>query len=159
MAAKILQTNPIAQGHPPVTPSGAHDVVAVTATYVTEAALEKDDVIEMIELPPGCVPVDVILDVEDLDSGTSLTLDVGIMAGDVGDTNIAKRATGDEFIAASTAGQAGGVARAAVGGFTRIAPSDKSRSIGVKAKAAPAGAGDGSKVSLTVLYRPAIHGA
>lgn len=157
--ASILQTKAIANGYPAVTPAGAQDLVAATATYTTAAALELNDVIEMLELPPGCVPVDVILDTEDLDSGTTLTLDVGIMAGDVGDTTVANRTTGAEFIAASTVGQAGGVARAAVAGFTRIAPSDSRRSVGVKAKAAPAGAGPGSKVTLTLFYRPAIHGA
>lgn len=157
--AAILQTKTIANGYPAVTPAGAQDLVAVTATYTLAAALVINDVIEMIELPPGCVPVDVILDAEDLDSGTTLTLDVGIMEGDVGDTTVVNRTTGAEFIAASTVGQAGGVARAAVAGFTRIAPSDARRSIGVKAKAAAAGAGAGDEISLTVLYRPAIHGA
>ena len=157
--AKILQTKAIAAGYPEVTPSGAHDVVAVTATYTVAAALVINDVIEMIVLPPGCVPVDVILDTEDMDSGTTLTLDVGIMAGTVGDTTVANRTTGAEFIAASTVGQAGGVARAAVVGFTRLAPSDVRRSIGVKAKAAATGAGPGDEISLTVLYRPAVHGA
>lgn len=160
MAAKVLQTAAIANGYPAITASGAHDLVAVRADYTVSAALELNDIIEMIELPPGHVPVDVILDTDDLDTGTpAITLDVGILAGAVGDTTVGNRTNGAQFLAASTAGQAGGIARADVKGFTRLAPSDSRRSIGVSVKAAPAVGATSGKVSLTVLYRPAIHGA
>lgn len=160
MAAKLLRTKRIAQGHPAITAAGAQDLVAVTETYTVAAALELNDVIEMMELPPGHVPVDCILDVTDLDTGSpTLTLDVGTMAGTVGDTTLANRTLTANMIAASTAGQAGGVARMAVMGSTRLAPSDNRRSIGVKVSAAPATGATSGSITLTVFYRPAINGA
>lgn len=160
MTAQVFQTAAIANGYPAITASGAHDLVAVRADFALTEALEADDIIEMLELPPGYVPVDVILDTDDLDTGTpGITLDVGILDGAVGDTKVANRTNGAEFLAASTVGQAGGIARAAVKGFTRLAPSDSRRSIGVTVKAGPGTGATTGTVSLTVLYRPAIHGA
>lgn len=159
--AKVYQSQSIANGangYPEITSSGAHDLVAVTERFAVSAAIDIGDVFEAIVLPPGYVPVDVILDADDLDSGTTLTLTVGILDGDVGDTTVANRTNGAEFIVASNVGQAGGVARANVAGFTGIEPSDKRRSIGVTAAAAATGAEEG-ELRLTVLYRPQIHGA
>lgn len=159
--ATVFQSKSIANGangYPAVTASGAHDLVAVTERYAVTSAIAIGDVFEMLELPPGYVPVDVILDTDDVDSGATLTLTVGILAGDVGDTTVANRTNGAQFIVASNVGQAGGVARANVKGFTGIAPSDSRRSIGITAAAAAAGLVAGT-IRLTVLYRPAINGA
>lgn len=160
MTAQVFQTKPIAQGHPAVTAAGAQDLVAVRADFALTEALEAGDIIEMMELPPGHVVVDCILDTTDLDTGTAaLLLSVGILAGTVGDTTIGNRTAGEELILDSTVGQAGGIARMAVMGSTRLAPSDARRSIGVSVPTGPdVGAATGT-VSLTVLYRPAIHGA
>lgn len=159
MAAQLFQSGVIANAQPAVTPSGAHDLVAAHARFALTEALEVNDVIEMLELPPGCVPVDCILDVTDLDTGTpGITLDVGTLAGDVGDKTLANRTLTANLIAASTVGQAGGVARMAVAGGTRIAPSDDRRSIGVKVGTGPGTGATTGTVALTVLYRPAIHG-
>lgn len=159
--ASVLQTALIKSGSQPhpITPSGAHDVVAVRADYALSAALVVNDIIEMLELPPGMVVVDVILDTADLDTGTTITLSVGILAGTVGDTTVANRTNGAQFIASSTIGQTGGIARLSVTGGTRVAPSDDRRSIGVSVPVAPTTGATTGTVSLTVLYRPAIHGA
>lgn len=160
MAAQVFQTKRIAQGHPAITAAGAQDLVAVTETFALTEALEVNDLIEMIELPPGHSIVDCILDVTDLDTGVAaITLDVGTMAGTVGSTTIAERTLTANLIAASTVGQAGGIARMSVMGATRIAPSDSRRSIGVKVAAGPGTGATSGSVTLTVLYRPAINGA
>ncbi len=159
MSAKILQTSGIANGYPAVTPSGAHDLVAAQARFTLAAALEVGDIIEMLELPPGCVAVDCILDVADLDTGTpAILLDVGVMAGDVGDKTLANRTLTANLIAGSNVGQAGGIARMAVAGGTQIAPPDNRRSIGVKVATGPGTGATSGVVALTVFYRPAIHG-
>ena len=139
MSAKILQTSGIANGYPAVTPSGAHDLVAAQARFTLAAALEVGDIIEMLELPPGCVAVDCILDVADLDTGTpAILLDVGVMAGDVGDKTLANRTLTANLIAGSNVGQAGGIARmAGAGGPRTTADRSASRSPPVPAPAPP----------------------
>jgi len=76
-------------------------LVSVCAEYALTAALAAGDVIKMVKVPKGARVVDVQLSTTDLDThGTpTIALDVG----DDGDT--------DRFIAGSTIGQAGGVAR------------------------------------------------
>lgn len=160
MAAQVFQTKRIAQGHPAITAAGAQDLVAVTETFALTEALEVNDLIEMIELPPGHVIVDCTLDVSDLDTGTpAILLDVGTMAGTVGDTTIGNRTLTANLISASNVGQAGGIARMAVAGSTRIAPSDDRRSVGVKVGTGPGTGATTGNVTLTLYYRPAIHGA
>jgi hypothetical protein len=62
------------------------------------AALLLNDQLEMLILPAGHVPVDVIIDTDDLDSNASPTIgfDCGIMTGFPGDT-VAARTIGTEF--------------------------------------------------------------
>jgi hypothetical protein len=62
-------------------------------------SLVVNDVIQMVPVPKGAVVHEVILAVDDMDTGTALVLDVG----DDGDT--------DRFIDDAGIGQAAGVAR------------------------------------------------
>ncbi len=158
--AAVLQSKQIAANQPAVTAGGAHDLVALVGDYELSAALVVNDLIEFVELPPGHVPVDVILDTPDLDSNVApaVVVQVGLMAGNVGDTTLASRTTGAEFIAASTVAQAGGIARMAVAGGTRVAPSTSRRSIGLKVATAPATGATSGTIRLTVLARPQING-
>jgi hypothetical protein len=161
MAAKYLASKQVANKDPAISPAGAQDLVAAQGTFALSAALELNDVIEMVVLPPKSRIVDVILDTPDLDTNVSptLTLSIGTMAGDSYDPTLAERTVTENIVAASTAGQAGGIARGSVLGFTRIAPVDSERSVGVLVKAAPGTGATTGTISLTVLYRPAIHGA
>lgn len=156
--AAVLQSKQIVANQPAVTGGGAHDLVALVGDYTLSAALVVNDLIEFVELPPGYVPVDVILDCPDLDTGTAAVVQVGLMAGDVGDTTLASRTTGAEFIAASTVGQAGGIARMAVTAGSRVAPSTSRRSIGLKVATAPTTSATSGTIRLTVLARPQING-
>lgn len=103
------------------------------------AALLVNDQLEMLILPAGHVPVDFILDSDDLDSnGTPLiAFDAGIMTGIPGDT-VNARTIGTEFLSADITPRAGGVARTARVQATRILPSEADRSIAIKVQAAPA---------------------
>lgn len=160
MAAKYLASKQVANKYPAISPSGAQDLVAARGDFTLTAALEQDDVIEMVVLPPNCVVVDVILDTADIEStGTSSTLSVGTMAGTPLDSTLANRTVTENIVAGSTVGQAGGIVRASVVGATRIAPVETERSIGVLVKAAPATGATSGTMSLTVLYRPSIFAA
>lgn len=87
-------------------PAGA-ELVAVRGTYTLTADLSANDIIEMGSLPANCVPVDLILDVDALDSGTTVTLSVGLLAANKGDL------AGALWLTNSTIGRS-----AAVGGAT-----------------------------------------
>lgn len=132
-----------------------------TVSYRAEIALATGDetlnnIIEMGPLPAGCELVDVILDSDDLDTGTpAITLDVGIMNGDFGallDSVGSARTCGAEIFSGSTVAQAGGIARPTLKTAVRIARSNVDRSIGVKIPVIPATAAAGT-IGLTVIYR------
>lgn len=138
-------------------PDTAGVVVAVRFKYTVTTALNVDgQIIELGVLPANCSIRHAILDSDDLDTGTAaITLDVGIMNGEVGEdlTNIGTaRTMGAELFSAST------VARAAVGAVAmaskdalRLASSAKDRSIGLKILAASAVAAEG-EVGLTLFF-------
>lgn len=153
-------SNVIVAQTPPLTAGGAKDLLAAQATFTLSGALALNNVIEMIVLPAGHKLVDVILESTDLDTGGSpaITLSVGTMAGTPYDATFASRTVTPNVIAASTIGQTGGVARAAVAGFTNIAPQDTDRSIGVLVAAGPATGAVAGSITLTAIYRPQVNG-
>jgi hypothetical protein len=73
---------------------------AVSEVFTFPAAPVINDTIEMVLLPKGAVISDIILDADDLDTGTPAIL---LQVGD--------GTTADKFIGASNVAQAGGVAR------------------------------------------------
>lgn len=156
--ASVLQSAAIATGQPALTPSGAHDLVCAVAEYTFAAAPVINDVVELIELPPGCVIVDAIVDGDDLDTATSLTVSAGTIAGDVGDTTIGNRTLTANLLSADTTLRAAGAVRANVAGFTRIAASTSPQAVGLKIAAAPTGISGTPTVRMTLLYRPMIRG-
>lgn len=69
------------------------------ATFEASVELATDDVIQMVTLPIGATVVDVVLSVDQLDSGTDFLISVG----DGDDV--------DRYIASSTIAQGGGTVR------------------------------------------------
>jgi hypothetical protein len=124
---------------------GGLDITSAFATYEAAVALVIDDVIRAVKIPAGATIQEIILAVDDLDTGSTLTLDVG------------DGTTADRFIAASTIGQGGGVVRlgqgvtgAAAAGCANYTYTAED-TIDIKVKAAPAGGGTGT-LNLTVFY-------
>lgn len=78
-----------------VVPRLTNNLTGVFAEYTSTAALQAGDVIRMIKVPPRAVVVDMVLSSTDMDSGTTVVLDVG----DGGDT--------DRFIDGATVAQDG----------------------------------------------------
>lgn len=120
--------------------------------YTLLAALVINDLIQLCKLPANHVPVDFVLDSDDLDSDGSpaIVIDVGIKDS-VGATSDI-----DALIDGSTVAQAGGVARMDAIAARRIAPVNYDRIVEVKVITAPA-TGVASAVSIagTLLTRPA----
>lgn len=138
-------------------PDSAGEVVAIRYEYAfTAAQLVTGNILDLGVLPADCRVTDMILDSDDLDSGSpAVTLDVGIMTGSPGETLDAAgnaRTMGAEFFSATTIAQAGGVVRPSLTSAFRVASVAYDRSIGVKVLLQPATAADGT-IGLTVLVR------
>lgn len=142
-----------------VAPAAGDSQPAKTVTGVAQAsinhgvitlatALASADTVALMKLPAGHIPVDFILDSDDLDTGGSpeIVLKAGLLDED---------SDGDEFIASTNIGQAGGVARLSEAKGRRIAPSDKDRLVGITVSTAPATGATGVKVAGTLISRPA----
>ena len=131
-------------------PSGP-GLVAVRSTYTLTADLAANDIIEMGLLPANCVPVDLILDNDDLDSGTTATVSVGLLASNKGDL------TGALWLTDSMAlrSAATGTRADALGlhSMSRVAATGTDRSYGLKITA-DTNATSGT-VGLTLIYRNA----
>lgn len=154
----LFQSVQIEAGMPAINANGFEPITLV-GDFVVPAGLAAADVVELVVLPANYVPVDAILATDDMDSnGTpTITLDLGVLSGTAGDDDDA-RTCGNEAFAASTVGQAGGVARPTKAAFAQLAPSTSDRGIGIKLAAGAATLVTGADVRLTVLARPALNG-
>lgn len=110
----------------------AGDVIVNDYFYdLSTAQNVTGDIIDLGLLPAYHTISDAILIPDDLDSGTAMVLDIGIMSGTPGDTSIS-RTCGSEIFAASAAAQTGAVTRASAATAFKIKPTEADRSIGVK---------------------------
>ena len=121
------------------------DITTVWAIYEVAVALVIDDIIQMVKVPSGATVTELVLSVDDLDSGTAILLDVGD-----GDDD-------DRYILGSTIGQAGGTVRLGSGvvstsganalNYTYTAED----TIDIHVDTAPSGSGVGT-VAIAVTY-------
>lgn len=152
----------LAASNEPILLAQASEPIVISADYNLadsgNGALALNDIIEMVPFPAGYQLVDVIVDTPDLDTGGSpaLALDVGVLSGEYRSNSAATMDA--SIIAASTVGQAGGIARASVAGFSKIAVSDTDRAIGIKAQTGPATGATTGTVRLQATFRPAVNG-
>jgi hypothetical protein len=135
---------------PAIIPSQAGEVITRRGVVTLPDTLADSDIAEMVPLPSGCVPVDCIVDCDDLDGAAALIFDVGVVNADgndlVADTNL---------ITGSNVGLAGGVARMAAKTGPRIASNPTTqRNVGIKVTT-PAGTPAAGAVGLTLMYRAA----
>lgn len=139
----------------PAPSADQNGVIAVRAEYSLLTALALNDTIDFAKIPAGHIPVDVILDSDDVDTGgaPAAVFQVGLRAAD-GTTD-----DPDAFIKDSTVGQAGGVARANVVTAFRIGSHTADRNVYLTVSTAPATGATSGKIGVTVLYRPALKGA
>ena len=124
-----------------VTSDGAGDLVVNPFFVDLKAAdLVANNVIDIGILPAGHTINGAILICDDLDTGTAITLDAGLMSGTIGDA-ISARTVGQELFVASTAAQTGAAVSASTTKTAHTIPAAAfDRSIGVKIVAAPTGA-------------------
>ena len=99
--------------------------VADGSIEATAAQLAVSALTGLVILPVGCVPLDFVLTVDDLDTGTALTQSVGVLNSTEDDL-----AANTTMITASTIGQGGGSVSATT--LPIVAPSTSPRVIAVK---------------------------
>ena len=134
------------------TPCGS-EVCSYRASYTFATGdLVLNNIVDMAVLPANCTLLDAVLDSDDLDSNASptITLDVGVMSGDVGSTDNT-RTCGAEVFSQDTTAQAGGVKVPSLKTAYRVAAVSTDTSIGVKIHAAPATAQAGT-IDLIIFY-------
>jgi hypothetical protein len=112
---------------------------AVSEVFTFPAAPVVNDTVEMFLLPKGAVPCDMVLDADDLDTGTPAIL---LQVGD--------GTTADKFIGASNVAQAGGVARMDKKGNVGV-PLAADTKVVVKVSTGPA-TGVVGDIRLTAIY-------
>lgn len=122
-----------------VQPKAGIDLCVAYGTYEIAAALVANDVIKLCKIPAGATALDVVVGADDLDSATTLVLDVG----DTGDA--------ERFIANSDLGQSAGIARMAVmKGFLHKYASDDY--LCVKVSTAPGSGATSGTISGYIMY-------
>lgn len=122
-----LKANAAEDRRPSVTVTGAGQATLNQGTIILVAALALNDTVALMKLPAGHIPVDFILDCDELDTGVdAIVMDVGIIGGDV-----------DALISGSDVGQAGGIARMDQSAGRRLAPLDVDQLVGVTVTTAP----------------------
>lgn len=114
-------------------------VKAVESTITISSAPSGDDVFEMVRIPEDCTVVDVVLIVDDLDTGSAIVLDVGD-----GDDD-------DYYISGDTTAQDGGVARMSAGNHPKTYTAEDTVDITVDTAAGTFQSGD---VTLVVYFLP-----
>jgi hypothetical protein len=155
----LYQSKQVKAGVPALSATEASCPLAVVGEFLTVAGLTANDVIEMVALPAGTVPIDVAIACEDLDTGgtPAIVLDVGVLSGNYA-ANDSARTCGAEFINDTNIGQAGGMASANVAAGLLLTPTLNDRSIGVKIQTAAATLATGKKIRVVALCAPAPVG-
>lgn len=149
-----LKKTPHALGQIPTPIALGCEVVACRAVYVLTADLAINDIIQCMDLPAGHVPVDLILDTDDL--GT--TGNVSVALGNTGLTDIDTTASGGAaWLTAGDVATAATGLRADAGGLramSRVTP-DNGANRPVVLKITTDTTATSGTIGLTLLYRAA----
>ena len=132
----IVKSNTLLGTTPPIQTIDCGVVTVREKVALTAAQVAANNVVEMAILPAGCVPIGYVLDSDDMDTATGLTMDLGVV--NAGETAISAAAAdgGAKWVTASTLGQAGGIllhtaSKAAYDILGAVTPVDFDRKIGV----------------------------
>lgn len=137
------------------TPADAGGLCVFRCEYKLTSDVAANDIIELGYLPADCVPVDLILDTDDLDTGATGTVSVGLL--NAGKTDLDTTASGGAAWLTAQSIQAATAARADAAGLraaSRCAKSSVDRSFGIKIVGETAAAA-GAVIAVTLMYRPA----
>lgn len=149
-----LQKSAHAKGVIPTPVANGCEVVVCRASFTLTADLASGDIIQLMDLPAGHVPVDLILDTDDL--GTTGTVSVGLL--NTGKTDLDTTASGGAaWLTAGDVNTAATGLRADAGGLRAMsrcaADGNANRPIGIKL-ATDTTATTGT-IGVTLMYRSA----
>lgn len=130
----LLQNN-VAKGSVKMPSLVGADLIAFRMAYTLVADIGINDIIEVGNLPAGAVPVDFIMDNDDMDTGATGTVSFGVLNAAKTDIDVSAASGGGLWMAATSI-QAAGAARADVAGLrfmSRVVPDQNNdRPIGFK---------------------------
>jgi hypothetical protein len=145
----MYESDNVAGKRPAVYPKEAGAVYVSDGTFEITAAQNVDEiVVALCILPPGCIPLDFTVIMDDLDSGTSLVWNGGGI-------NAAEDDVDQVMISASQVGRTAGLARATL--FPIVTPAETETLFGVHFTAQTGGQAGTIRGILT--YRAAEYGA
>lgn len=155
----LRQATQVVNRVPVPSADAATDLIPIVGDFTVPAGLAINDVVEMVPIPAGYVPVDYVLACEDTDSNgaPAIALDVGVLSGSYGVKDDA-RTCGSEGAAADQVARAGGVTRMVKKDLALLAPTTADRGFGVKVQAAAATLVTGAKWRMTLYCRPQSEG-
>lgn len=154
--ATIRQSLFITRVLPSKTIAGAGNVFVNHYFYDLPTAQNvTGDIIDIGVLPGYHTVTGIHLIVDDLDSGTAILLDVGIMSGTPGSTDTS-RTCGAEFFSGANTAQAGGLAATSLVTAYKVKPVETDRSIGVKI-ATQSGTAVAGRIRLQVTMAAVDH--
>ncbi len=139
---------------PPVTPAGTEVVAVRYELDLTTGDLALNTIGQIGLLPAGCVPVDLLIDGDDLDTGAAaLVMQFGIWDGAGANLSVLA-ADGGKHWGTSTAVNTDFLQRITPNGnaMSRVLPAQADRRLGVKVTTAPTTPAAG-KLGVTLLYR------
>lgn len=143
---------------PTVTANVAGEVICSQAFIdLTAAQVANGNYFDLCPLPAYHRVVDMVLIPDDLDTNGSptITLDVGLLTGTVGDA-VGDRTIGTEFFSGEIGARTGAIARMSLPGGFKVAATEADRSIGLKVSAAVATAAAG-RVRVLVFMASSDH--
>lgn len=152
----FTNSNDYLDGRKPVVfPSGSEVVAVRFPISLAAADLDANDIGRVGILPAGCVPVGLLVDSDDLDTGTpAVVLSVGVLNAAETDLSTADADGGAAWGTGLTVAQAGGQVQVTSKALSRVTPTQTDRMIGLKVTTAPATKAPGV-VGVTLLYRTA----
>jgi hypothetical protein len=133
--------------HPSITPDSAGEIYSVRGKLTLPSTLALNDIVELVKLPPDCVPVDFTIDTDAL-AASGLAMSFGFTTGTVA-----------ELRAAAAIGNSAIITRMDSILVSRIAPDSINERI-VGAKITTAGTTPAAGIlGFTIYYRGALYGA
>lgn len=155
--AQVITQSDYHTGVKPMPVAQGAEVLCVRDSVSVPSTKSTNDIFAMMPLPADHVPVDVILDFDDMDTGTSETWSVGILTAAKTDLSTTTADGGAVWIDGSTAAQTGVLARPTTKTITRVKPARTTRYVGLKVKAG--GSATAGTAGVTLLYRAAHYEA
>lgn len=152
----FTNSNDYLDGRKPVVfPSGSEVVAVRFPISLVAADLDVNDIGRVGILPAGCVPVGLLIDSDDLDTGAAaVAMSVGVLNAGETDLSTAEADGGAAWGTGLTVAQAGGQVQVTSKALSRVTPTQTDRMIGLKVTTAPATKAPGV-VGVTLLYRTA----